>query len=836
VLVISNGPVPISKDSVIEGGGLRCWSLYRGLIENGIDCDLAVPNQWLSGATSHVFGYSSFSDLFNLALEYGAIIYNYASGDVALRLFRDLPPEIIRIADLYVPIHIEVLARNVSEDRLENEMLSYSHSSKIWEDTLRYADLYLITSTQQKHYYLGVLSALHCILPANYADVIFLETPQSVLNDYDKSKKFIPGTKRTILWWGAFYPWFNSSDLFEIAKSIRDQNLSIQLLIVGGQNPFNNSEVFLEEANRVDRALREIGTVEILSWVPFSERSEVFEKSDAVLILNKPGHENELSWRTRLLDAVEFETPVLTNGGDPFGEQIISIGGGFRVNPNPRDIINFISQPTIEMKLAEASQALKRMKQLHNTKNAVQALVKCLEEQDRENLLWDKIRKFRSAKSFFSQNESYLQKFKNLFRLLFVYYKKNGLRIFFKHFIKVTIHSLISKCIYFRKKYTQGSRFLTKKIKLSFSAKTSKAKGLVVILHQLDRSGAVLVGIELFTRLSPLYQGEIVLLTPSINDASLLSELRNRKINIKIIDPNVEIDTILKDKDVLVNSAAVPKYWLIQILTNYTQNKNYKLVLFLHENQPELFWDTRIATKVFHAAQRGMQIFTPSLGTSQKLRELYSLGIQSSVEKNKVSQAPLKVPENSTKEVRICMVGPTNDSRKRQLDILMAIALAQQNSTGTSFRKIFVSFVGITKDPIGEELIRLAEGLLTPGTYSFCGPVSHRQALRELGLCNVVVSLSQNESFGLYIAEAMSAGAVVLRTKISGFEETVEEGINGYAINSIQDLAARIEEIANLVSTPHEDFLAMMNRSQEIIYPYLDSSYDNIYDYFRNVK
>ena len=98
-------------------------------------------------------------------------------GEIALELFRKLPEKIIRVADLYVPIHVEVMARNVPAHQMKDEALSFERSRILWEQTLLHSDIYLVTSKEQRTYYYGLLSGLHIVNPENFDEIKMYEVP-----------------------------------------------------------------------------------------------------------------------------------------------------------------------------------------------------------------------------------------------------------------------------------------------------------------------------------------------------------------------------------------------------------------------------------------------------------------------------------------------------------------------------------------------------------------------------------------------------------------------------------------------------------------------------------
>ena len=186
-----------------------------------------------------------------------------------------------------------------------------------------------------------------------------------------------------------------------------------------------------------------------------------------------------------------------------------------------------------------------------------------------------------------------------------------------------------------------------------------------------------------------------------------------------------------------------------------------------------------------------------------------------------------------TEAIDIVLVGPTNDFRKRQLDVLISVHKAQikvLDSKGTH-RPIRVKFIGIGNDPTGNELKRLAEQLLMPSSYEIFGRLEKKKTLELISESNVVVSLSSNESFGLYIAEAMTTGAIVLRTNVSGHKEMLKDSINGFTLDgTIEDLAEKLLYISDTTKFSNEMFDQFMENSITIVEPYTEVNYISMFE------
>jgi len=829
-LVVSIGPIPGNGNSVVEGGGIRAWTLQQGLVSNHIECDIIVPDWAISNANQNLPSFKTFNELLFFAQEYDVVILNYAIGDIGLQLFRQLPDSVIRIADLYVPIHVEVMAREVSEFHLKTEMLNYERSCRVWEDTLKSSDIFLVTSREQKHYYLGLLSGLHVLNPLNFSKTPMIELPQAIVNIESTKKSALLERKKNlnIVWWGGFYPWFNAEKIGKLAALLEEKESKIQIQIVGAINPFITSNTFLNHAQRSLETLKNFPNISITPWVNYEDRSSIFQNADAILSLNKKSSENEISWRTRLLDCVEFQTPILTNGGDPFGEKIISSGGGFHISENPEDIANFLLAPSFEEALQSASVALGQFKKLNNYQIASTELSAFLKNSNFKNSDWAKIRATRSHDLLEMNRKRRILLIRNTSHLAYIYLRRHGLYIFSKHAIKIILRFLSLRANFWLKLESFLLNSKKRRVKNSVSSKK-----FVLLLHQLDRSGAVLVALDIYAELVKHFLGNLLILTPTINDESLLFEIEKRGFQIILLDSTSDIGEYLANSDLLINSAAVPTHWIHQCLKHLDQNRLSKGAFFVHENEPEHFLNRHTISKISRSVSRGLKVFVPSTGTSKQVDRLFGRNINAAVELLRVHRAPSKSSGYLPKEINICVVGPTNDSRKRQLDILLAVQQAQQESLKKNYRKITISFIGVTDDQIGCELKRLANQILIPGSFTILPRMPHHEILTEIGKCNVVVSLAENESFGIYIAEAMSSGAVVLRTRVSGYEETVQESLNGFGIEpKISMLAEKIIGLSDQNEISDQGLLQMMEKSKEIIRPYLESKYSHITDFY----
>lgn len=357
VLIVSNGPVPPMQDVKIEGGGQRAWGLAIGLASHGHSVTVAVPFDYpiRSGTPTSegisLVNWSSSDDLAKLANDLGIIIISYSLGRKAARTLSKLRDDVKVILDCYVPIYIEVSARKT--DGLNRSFANYQVDLGYYNSNLRRGDYFLCANKAQGQFYDGVLSALGVINPASYEDDRMLLVPSGIdktppvqnNNPYDQLG--IARNNFVLLWFGGLYPWFDISVLLQVIKELGSKE-KIHLVIVGGKNPYNKdssiqkqyhyAKSFVEENKLLD------SYVHFVDWVDYDERGSWYAHAGAVINLNQQGQENTYSWRTRLMDFIWGEAPILTNGGDPLSEELIAHGAAIKLEfDNSKQLANSLA-------------------------------------------------------------------------------------------------------------------------------------------------------------------------------------------------------------------------------------------------------------------------------------------------------------------------------------------------------------------------------------------------------------------------------------------------------------------------------------------------------------
>lgn len=805
ILIVSQGPVPTSHKTVVEGGGIRSWSMASGLSALGHEVVIAIPTAFRQpdDAIIQLLHYENADALLGELFRFDAVVSSYSAG-VTNQLFESAPAGVLKIADAYVPIHVEVSARDFADDLDEVRQFHSDHVS--WIKNLKNSDVILVAHEVQATYYTGLLFGLGKLDPTNYRNmpiikVPFGANPKDAINHRETSEM---KPDKTILWWGGFYPWFDFEYLTELAPRLKERG--VKLRIAGAINPFVRVPKFASKANAVIRALQKYDNVEFIDWLPYTDRFKAFEGVAGVIALNKFGPETALSWRTRYIDLLEQGMPLLTNGGDPFGDMIVEAGGGIRIDPDPnvsaREIENSIHE-SVRKKFVTAQTGI--LKSL-SWNNSVIELSTFLNSPRKTLLLRNPDKSLGRPSRRGAPSPTRMM---TLFRAFFAHVRAFGLQ----DTLILTWSFVCERISIFKPR----------------NDKKEKLSGLVFLLHQLDYSGAPLTAIEFMLSRRKLFPKEkitaVIPVRPdprlvqilSKNNISLVRASRLQKLNLNLVSA------------AFVNSLATPRSWITSAITRSKDFPDFKTTVFVHENKPELFIDRTFSEILARNHSNSVYYCAPSQQTKSNL-----LGLLQHLKPEEISVIDLKVQstaqsdENTkTKNLNLILVGPTNDNRKRQLDVIQSLEIASERIQ-KAWPKLDISLtlVGVGKDKNGKSIKAISRNPNLKFTLKALGQLPRDETLKAIGEANVVVSLSDNESLGLYIIEAMTAGAIVLRTRVGGAQETLIDGINGLELDgTVEDLAVKLGKLADILMTDKEKFLTMMRQSKKLSSRFVNADY-----------
>lgn len=839
-LVITYGPVPTTQYQTVEGGGMRAWGIAKGLQRNNIEVTVAVNDSFPQELDEHenikLVTWSLNDKFAELINSFDAVIVSYCMGNPSVFIADRINDNVQLILDAYVPIYVEVSARE-SKD-IDTEYRNYMGDIVRFNHVLKRGDYFLCASQSQKTFYTGVLSSLGIINPRSYREDRILVVPFGIhdeplkISENPYKNLGIKDSDFVVLWFGGLYPWFHVEELLESMDKLSKYK-DIKFVFVGGKNPFNPNPDFFRQYEKTvkfadDKKLID-KSIYFIDWVDFDERVNWYVHADTVISLNQPGEENAFSWRTRVMDYVWGELAIITNGGDPLSETLLSQNAAIRLPQlSSNEITNTILSVHDNSKILE--DVRKQVKQIKKT------------------FYWHTI---------VEPIVQYINQHTLPYTLESAYMKKHGIGLSdptgpsslspIKQGKVGRVISAVPKTIsYARRKGIRSSVKLASDIAVAqFTKRKSRARQYVFIAHPMDNTGAPLVLMQIIEEYAKKYGGNRVrLIAPVVLPDH---QVRLKKLGVRVEKAAhglnfrmIRLQLGLRRNDfVMINTIAIYDNYREFILLWLKTSRLKHAYWFIHEDEKQIpvVNPTFLAASTLHKIQnlikqQKLTVLTPSERTRQEYTKILDSkeGIKTiplHVEVDKKYTAPRKAKDYS--QLEFLLSGTPSDGRKGQLLALAAFQYYLDNFYSKSpktYRDFKLRFVSIKDDYISQQIKWISNSVF--GKQVIIYPqVSKDEAMEITRKCNAVICCSLNETFALYVAEGMLMGHVVLRNNSAGIDEQLRDGVNGYFIDhhDIKQFAGVIEKLLNRTKTSDSDLQKMGEKSRQIINDYAKNGY-----------
>ena len=257
----------------------------------------------------------------------------------ALDLFDTLRRSTKRlVVDVYDPMHIEQLeqARHLPEAEWSAHVADATQS--ITGQLLR-GDYFLCASERQRHFYLGQLTTLGRVTPQSYRDDPHLERLIGVVpfgipdtdptHDAKVLRRVVPGIEQddlVLLWSGGLYNWFDPLTLIRAVAKLAQSEKRVKLFFQGTKHPHPGvpEMPIVEQSRALAKELGVLGTHVIFndSWVDYATRHNYLLEADAGVSTHRSHLETEFAFRTRVLDYLWAELPMVLTEGDHFADLV----------------------------------------------------------------------------------------------------------------------------------------------------------------------------------------------------------------------------------------------------------------------------------------------------------------------------------------------------------------------------------------------------------------------------------------------------------------------------------------------------------------------------------
>lgn len=837
-LVISYGPVPTPEYQTVEGGGMRAWGLAKGLQANGIDATIAINSGFPLTLHEHddiqLLNWSLDADFIKTINSYDAVIVSYCMGDVSVFVADNIRDDVQLILDAYVPIYIEVSARDAKD--MDVEYVNYMADLRRHNHTLMRGDYFLYANPAQEQLYTGVLSALGIINPYSYHTDRLIYAPfgihrEDIATSENPYRNLdINDSDFTVLWFGGIYPWFRIEEYLEAIKQL-SKNKKIKFVFVGGKNPFNANEDIARQYTKAVEFAHSNNLFEssmyFVDWVDFDTRANWFRNADVIVSLNQPGKENIYSWRTRVMDFVWGEAATITNGGDPLSEEMIENDAAIKLESlSSQAIVQTLQDLQSTPKRLDIIRAnVRKLKDKYYWDTTTRVIRDIINESDHPFVREIKLRELAGLNVSSSQSgllppQSKLRKIAMLPIKAIRKARKKGLRntsIVALNLIKTQVRQRLS---------------------------TNHKPQFIFISHPIDNTGAPIVLLQVIEEYVTKYGASRVRVIAPGATKNQENHLKSLGVTIEKAINGVGFHFIrlqlgLRPNDfVFMNTVAIYDTYRDFILLWLKLGRLKHAYWFIHEDKEQLpiinpeFLNSENVNRIKSLVSNGhLSLLYPSKRTSEEYSDVF--GVDGTTIKLRVD-----IPEQYKKareikdfdKINILLSGTSKDGRKGQLLALSALQYFIDNyykPNPDNYRPVMLQLVAVANDDYISKQVRWIARSITPEFVTIHDILPKEDAMKISSQCNVVMCCSLNETFGLYIAEGMLMGQIVLRNNSAGSDEQLIEGVNGFGIDhtDIHSIAAAIEKLANKSKLSNTELANLGKESLHLMEDYTSHTY-----------
>ena len=241
------------------------------------------------------------------------------------------------ILDAYDPITVEALEQkrnDKTEDRNGvNKILLLEQGLSFY-----FADSVICASEKQRDFWLGVMSSLNRLTPEEYdrdmslrklIDIVpfgLTKKPPKKNQTNILEKKFgINKSDFILIWGGGIWNWFDPLTLIKAVKEASD-SVPVKLVFMGLDHPNENIPrmQMASEAVELSKSLGLYNKNVFFNhgWVNYKERANYLLSADAGVSTHFDHLETRFSFRTRILDYMWAELPIIATKGDSFSSII----------------------------------------------------------------------------------------------------------------------------------------------------------------------------------------------------------------------------------------------------------------------------------------------------------------------------------------------------------------------------------------------------------------------------------------------------------------------------------------------------------------------------------
>ena len=274
------------------------------------------------------------------------------------------------VIDLTTPITIETLYFS-KQARKEFSFAEEGLFPTI--DALIRGDKFFCATERQYYFYIGMLSLLGKINPESKDENILEIAPMGISSEEPKKHspimkgKLFKKESKVILFPSSLFPWINPKKALNIFLQVLEKIPDAKMVFWGSINP-KVSELCEKGYKEIKDISDEKGltgkSIFFTEWTGYEERSDYYLESDlAIVTYNPKSIETKLAYRTRVLDCIWGNLPIIVSKGDKLSEDIEKYEIGKTTKDNNKETAEEIIKIFKENRTEKYRDNLKKIKQ-----------------------------------------------------------------------------------------------------------------------------------------------------------------------------------------------------------------------------------------------------------------------------------------------------------------------------------------------------------------------------------------------------------------------------------------------------------------------------------------
>ena len=241
------------------------------------------------------------------------------------------------IVDVYDPFHLESLEVEKNNPLAERyESLKYALGEL--DAQVRGGDFFICANERQRDLWLGQLASVGRVTPDLYDRDPTLRSlidtapfgiaEENPVRTRPAAKGVIDGiaeSDKLVLWGGGIYNWFDPLTVIRAIDLARKSVPNIRLLFMGARHP-NPDVPEMKMAVQARELASELKLEDYVffneDWVDYADRHNYLLDADIAVSAHLPGIETDFSFRTRMLDYLWAQRPIVCTEGDFFADLV----------------------------------------------------------------------------------------------------------------------------------------------------------------------------------------------------------------------------------------------------------------------------------------------------------------------------------------------------------------------------------------------------------------------------------------------------------------------------------------------------------------------------------